>query len=226
MITITWTEAATSTSPVGGDTLSALPNALELDILEMETYDVVSTVTEHTVEEGAAITDHQIPQLDRVRFDVMVSDSPVSVAQGLLGTAFQAQKSGSVVLLSPDLSKAEIAFDTLHRLCREGIEVDIIGLRREIEGWIITSVTSDRRVDTAGALVASIAAQEVATAKLTEVSAPSPRVERVRPASNAGQQVTQTAGDSAVSTDPVYRDTGTQSLREDFYNTETGEPVL
>ncbi len=226
MITITWSEVSTLTAPTGGDTVSSLPGALELDILEQETYEVSSMVTEHTVEDGAAITDHQIPNLDRVRFDVMVSDSPVSISQGLLGTSWAPQKNGTTILISPDLLKSEIAFDTLHRLCQEGIEVDIVGLQRDIEGWLITSVTADKKVDTSGALVASVVAQEVAVAKLTEVDAPSPRVERVRPSTDTGQQVTQVAGDSGIPSGSISRDTGTQTLREDWYNTETGVPVL
>lgn len=216
MITITWTETSSATSPFGGDILSSLGSALELDILEQETYDVASMVTEHTIEEGAANTDHQVPMLDRVRFDVVVSDSPVSVAQGVLGTSFQAYKGGATVLISPDSSKAEYAFDTLHRLCREGIEVDIIGLRREIEGWLITSVSSDRRVDTAGALVASITAQEMVTATLTETTAPSPRVERVRPSTDAGQQAASAVGTSAVSNAPADRAAALDSIQDDY----------
>lgn len=223
MITIMWSEVSSTTAYAGGDIISALPGALELDILEAETYEISSTVTEHTIEDSAAITDHQVPQLDRVRFDAMVSDSPLSADQGLLGTAYQTQKNGTVVLISPPTSRASLAFDTLHRLCREGIEVDIIGLRKEVKGWILTSVTCERRVETSGALVASIAAQEVVTATLTEIEAPSPRVERARPPTNAGQQVTQAAGDSTVSPDPADRDTGTQSLMDDYYTTQLDE---
>lgn len=223
MITITWSEVSSTTAYTGGDIISALPGALELDILEAETYEISSLVTKHTIEDSAAITDHQVPQLDRVRFDAVVSDSPLSVDQGLLGTAFQTQKNGTVVLISPNTSRASLAFDTLHRLNREGIEVDIIGLQKEVKGWIITDVTCDRRVETAGALVVSIAAQEVVTATLTEIEAPSPRVERARPSTDVGQQVTQVAGDSTVSTDPAGRDTGTQSLMDDYYETQLDE---
>lgn len=223
MITITWSEVSSSTAYTGGDIVSALPGALELDILDAETYEISSLVTEHTVEDGAAITDHQVPQLDRVRFDAYVSDSPVSVDQGLLGTAFATQKNGATVLISPDTSRADLAFDTLHRLCREGLEVDIIGLRKEIKGWIITSITCDRRAETAGVLYATIVAQEIVTATLTEIAAPTPRVERVRPSVDTGQQVTQAAGDSVVSSDPAGRDTGTQSLMDDYYESQLDE---
>lgn len=226
MITITWSETAVSRAPAGGDVLSTLPSALELDILEAETCDVISTVTEHTIEDGASITDHQVPQLDRVRFDVMTSDSPMSVSQGLTGTGFRGLESGQTVLISPDIRKSELALDTLQRLCREGIQVNIIGLRKEIADWIITSVTADRRTETTGALVASITAQEVVTTKLSEVEAPAPMVERVRPRSSAGQQVPRNAGSGTVDTTAAGRDTGTQSVLEPFYNTETGEPVL
>jgi hypothetical protein len=226
VITITWAEISTTTAPEGGDTVSALPGVLELDILEQETFELSSMVTEHAVEDGTAITDHQVPNLDRVRFDVVVSDSPISVEQGLLGTAYQSLTNGTTVLVGPNLLKSEVVFDTLDRLRREGIEVDIIGLQQEIQGWLITSVTADRRVDSAGAPSYSIVAQEKEVAKLTEVEAPSPRVERVRPSSNTGQQATQVAGDSTISNNPIFRETSNETLREDWYNTETGEPVL
>jgi len=226
MITITWSEISNTTAYTGGDILSSLPGVLELDILEQETFEISSVVTEHAVEDQAAITDHQVPNLDRVRFDCVVSDSPMSVEQGLLGTAWQGYVGGATVLVGPNTLKSEIVFDTLQRLCHEGIEVDIIGLQQEIKGWIIVSVTPDRRVEMAGAPTYAIVAQEVAVAKLTEVEAPSPRVERVRPSTNTGQQATQAAGNSTVSSNPVNRDTGTQSLQEDWYNTETGVPVL
>jgi hypothetical protein len=220
MITVTWSETSTTTAAAGGDTVTSLPGVLELDILEQETFEGTATVTEHAVEEGAAITDHQVPNLDRVRFDVVVSDSPISVRQGLLGTTYGSLPGGATVLVGPNLLKSSVVFDTLQRLLREGIEVDIIGLQQDIQGWLITSVTTDRRVDTSGALVASIVAQEVVEAKLVEVAAPSPRVERVRPSSNTGQQATQVAGDSVVSSDPDDRAGALQSCRDDFYETQ------
>lgn len=229
MIEIRWVEEETRQLPEGGDAAMDFDfGLLALDIVEGDSYEVTSLVTEHSVESREQITDHQVPQLDRVSVDVVVGESPASrtIGEGTTMSEVRLSTGTTVSVITAPEGTTRIAdiFDSLRRLCREGIAVDVDGLRRPIEGWMIEAISSSRDVQTAGALTCTISLVEVSVAATSEVDAPSPRVERARPAAARGQGGTTAAGDSAVAPEPQYRETATESIREDFYNTETGEP--
>ena len=227
MITISWVEESTGQLPEGGDAFNFEFGTLNLDIAEADNYEVASLVTEHSVEGREQINDHHVPQLDRASVDVVVSESPSArtIGEGTtisdieLGTG----KSASVITVPDGTTRTADIFDELRRLTKDGVEVDVEGLRRPIEGWLIESVSSPRSVETAGALICTLAFVEVSIASVSEVDAPSPRVERGRQGRDRGRQRPSEAGASNVSPDPTFRDTGEQSLREDWYNTQTGE---
>ena len=224
MIEVNWMEQSTRQLPEGGDATDHEFGQLFLDLVETDSYDVLSLVTEHSVEGREQITDHQVPQLDRVSLDVVVSDSPSgqAVCEGVAMSEHQLSTGASVSLItSPEgTTRAADAFEELRRLCREGVEVDVDGLRRPIEGWLIEAVSSPRDINTAGALTCTISLVEMSVAATSEVDAPSSRVERARPAVAAATHPPSTHYEPAGATTQSVQET-----RSDFFDTETGEPV-
>ena len=229
MIRLYWTEAQTSREPDGGDAVDLEFGLLVLDILEAESYEISSMITEHSVESREQITDHQVPQIDRVSVDVVVSERVSSLDLGVDGASRSTVDLGggrsATAITAPDgTTRTADAFDTLRRLCREGLEVDVQGLRRDLEGWLISSVSDRRDTQTAGALTCTITLQEVSTASASEIDAPAPRVERARRNSNRGRQRGRETSDAEVSGDPEDRASDVERIREDFgWDPETGE---
>lgn len=229
MIGIYWRERRTRELPEGGDATTYELGELLLDIAENDDYQVASLITEDAVEAREQITDHQVPQLDRASVTVVVSNSPLD-ADPDNGFDFEdvslpSGRSARVLTSAGDTIRGDDAFTTLRRLCREGIDVDVEGLRRPLEGWLIGNLSSPRSVGDAGTLVCTISFQEVSVAAASETDAPSPRVERGRSRRDRGRQQPQVAGDSTVDAGPQSRDTAMEALRSDLYDTETGEPL-
>jgi len=209
MILISWSERDSRALPEGGDADSITTTLLELDIAEQDAYDVATTVTSHAVEVGVPITDHVIPAQDRVTFTAYISDrqSSTRIVEGSrhgetdIGGGLKA----TGIVVPEGTSRITDVHSTMRRLCREGIAVDVDGLRRPLEEWIIESVSSPRNVETSGLLAMDVTLVEVRYAEAEEVEAPSPRVERGRRNRNRGRQATGSSETDEVSTAPEDR---------------------
>jgi hypothetical protein len=210
MIDLYWIENETAQLPDGGDRETSVVGMLSLDIVEQDTYDVETTITAHAVEEGVAISDHIIPQQDRVTVTAIVSgrQSTTRLLEGAKAGTFQladgSEATGIIVPAGTD--RRGDVHTTLRRLCREGIEVDVEGLRRPIEGWLIERLSSPRSIENAGVLVCDMTLVEVRFADVEEVDAPSPRVERGRRRQDRGRQSTDGDEDGSASNDPSDRE--------------------
>ena len=210
MIEIYWTEQRSRQLPEGGDSEELTIELLQLDIAEQDTYDVATEITSHAVEAGVPISDHATPQQDRAMVTVMVSgrQSTTRFVEGTRAGSFDAQDdiTGAGIIV-PDNDRVGEVHTTLRRLCREAIEVDVDGLRRPIEGWLIESVSSPRNVETSGLLVCDISLVEVRYAETEDVEAPSPRVERGRRSRNRGRQQSSPSPspEEPVSSEPEER---------------------
>lgn len=209
MITIWWSESDTRALPEGGDATSMTVSRLDLDIVESDSYTVESIVTAHAVESGVQITDHVMSQQDRAVFTVVVSSRQSStsfVENTRFGTVDIGGGNEALGLIVPEgTNRVGDVHDILRRLCRDGIEIDVDGLRRPIEGWLIESCSSPRSVDTAGTLVCEMAIVEVRYAETEEVDAPSPRVERGRRRRDQGRQPTEETSNETMSNEPAQR---------------------
>jgi len=165
---------------------------LDLDIVEQDNYEVSASATAHAVETGVPITDHVIPAQDRITATVCVSGRQSSTlfvegaSAGSMDLSDGVKATGIVVPEGTD--RIGDVHATLRRLCRDAIDVDIDGLRRPIEGWIIERVSSPRTIETSGLLVVDLALVEIRYAEIEEVDAPSPRVERGRRQRDRGRQ--------------------------------------
>lgn len=194
MIIIYWSEQKSSTLPEGGDSINVSVESLHLDIVDNDSYDVSSMVTTFAMESGVPITDHVLPNQDRVTFTAMISgrQSTTKLVTGAKVGSFDATDgvTGAGIIVPANTDRIGDVHETLRRLCREGTEVDVDGLRRPIEGWIIETVSSPRTIETSGLLVVDVTIVEVRFADTEEVAAPSPRVERGRRRRDSGRQRT------------------------------------
>jgi hypothetical protein len=209
MIQIYWTEQESRALPAGGDSDELTFNLVQLDICEQDQYDVAATVTSHTVEDGVAVTDHVTPMQDRAAFTAYVSgrQSTTRLVEDARAGSIDLDGGVSVagIIVPEGTDRIGDVHATMRRLCRDGVLVDVDGLRRPIEEWLIESVSSPRDVETSGLLAMDVTLVEVEFAELEDVEAPSPRVERGRRSRNRGRQTPAASETDAVSSEPANR---------------------
>jgi hypothetical protein len=219
-VTIRWSSETNLRLPDGGDQAVAINESLVLDILTSENYEVTTQVTALVVEEGVPITDHVRPMQDRETLEVMVSESPtlITLVDGTTVEDIELPGGGvaSVITVPEDTTRTADAFETLRTLSRDGVRVDVEGLRRPVEGWLIETISAPRESETAGVLVCSMTLVELRVAEFEEVDAPSPRVERRRNRRDNGRRTLQernNASTDAVSADPENRSEALAALQ-------------
>jgi hypothetical protein len=217
-VTIYWDRESTITDPEGGDTIVTESGDLTFDVLVSETYSMLATVTSHAVEEGAPITDHINVQQDRESMELIISDSPMDVAM-VDGAAVTDLDLGngqvaSVLQVPDNTSRSADAFLTLRSLLSRGFLVDVEGARRPMEGWVIESVSTPRRVEDTGALVCTVSFVEIRTATFEEIDAPAPRVERARNRRDQGRNNAQEGADGTAANSPGSRSSVLNNLAE------------
>lgn len=229
---IYWQRQQSRQLPEGGDAVDLELGLLVLDMVDRDQYDVGSDITDHSVGSVSQITDHQIPKNDRVMVTCWVSDSPTSAtgADDAEQTSIDlpSGRSASVITMPEGTRRTDDAFDTLRRLTREGIPVDVYGLRRPVEGWMISDVSTSRSAGDSGALIVSISLRAFSVASTEETEAPSPRVERGRPRRDRGRQRAASTGDDETTIDPDAAggwDSGSQSIQGAVIDYDTGEPL-
>lgn len=218
MLEISWATNETVQDPGGGDIQSLTFGVLELDIVESDSYDVSSTLTSHAVEEGIPVSDNSDLHPDRYSVTVYVSDRPASLnlVDGTTRAAIELANGQSASAITPPTgtTRTADAFDTLRELIRNATLVDVAGARRELEGWVLESMSAPRTTDDAGVLVCSLNFVEYRTVVFQDVDAPSPRVARGRRQNNQGTQTPATDGDetATASTDPRLRSIADRGL--------------
>ena len=215
MIRIQWSTNSTIRDPdIGGDTIVMDFNEIVIDASLAETLDIGATATEHAVESGQDVTDHVHPGLRRVVLDCIVSNTPtnpsihndirlstVELPATSIFSIRQPTKIGEsprqetrnvparriTAYAYPEIDRPREVVDALTPIILAGQDVDIIGLRLgDLEGWVITNISPV--IETTDAVRFSLSAQEMRTVTINEVEAPSPRVERARPRTDAGNQ--------------------------------------
>lgn len=210
MMTITWASSDTVQLPEGGDSSTMEFGRLDLDIVEQDSYDVAASITSHAVESGISITDHMRPEQDRATVTALVSGRQSTLTLGIDGVMAGSIDLGdgataTGIVVPEGLDRIGDVHTTLRQLCRDGTEVDVEGLRRPIQGWLIERVSSPRTVEDSGLLVAEITFVEVRYADTEEVDAPSPRVERGRARRDTGREQVTPVADEDVEADPADR---------------------
>lgn len=179
MIEISWQVQEVLTAHDGGDILEATYEDLIIDAAEGERHDASAEPTEHPVEEGAAISDHVQPNLDRLSLECVVSNYPT----------------GRVLDRITDAGgdRALNTWQQLRTLMHSGTRVDIETSLRLYEGMVIKAVSAPRDAKSGQALRFTLDAQELRTVTTEEVEAPAPREERGRQQMDRGRQSTEDA---------------------------------
>ena len=198
-ITIYWDRQVFTRNWEGGDVANSIVTNIELDVLASETMSLSSTLTEHPIDEGSPVADHIIPSSETIELEVLHSQSPTHLR--VENAAMRDVGSASVITIDPEVDRVGEAIDVLRDLVKNGAEINVEGLRRDVEGWVITDVSLPQTVETADLLTASITLREVRKASLQEIDRPAPRVERGRRNTNNGRQAPENTG----STETVNR---------------------
>ena len=216
-LTIYWSETTEWRNPYGGDTEELTVGQLDLDIVESDSFDMASNITAHAMEAGVPVTDHIRPEQDRASCTVNVSgrQHTTTFVEGATHGTVELEDGTEIagIVVPEDTDRIGDCLTSLRRLCRDGIEVDVDGLQRPIEGWAIERVSAPRTMETAGLLVCDIAFVELRFAELEEADAPSPRVERGRRRRDQGRAGTEEGEDEDVSNSPANRAESTERLR-------------
>ena len=169
MISISWDLFSTRTAVEGGDTLETDSGILLLDGTVSERYEVFSEATEHPIERGAAVSDHVRPLLKRLTLECIVAAEPTNV------------------VLQLDENRPTLVRDEIDRLIREGIPVEIetsVGL---FQSFLLLGRSESRDWSSGDGLRFSLEARELRIVETETVSAPAPRIERVRPSVARGR---------------------------------------
>lgn len=206
MLTLSWFTDATIQSPEGGDIATMDYGELRLDMVDTDTYTCTTTYSSHAVEAGIAVMDSADPQPDIYTATVYLSERPASigVSPGAIVQPVTLADGTSIarIVPTPGTTRKVDAHAVLRRLVREATLVYVEGAIREMEDWVISSVSAPRTADDAGALVCTIELVEWKVTTFADVDAPSPRVERGRRRSDQGTQTPETT-DTPEATAPV-----------------------
>lgn len=120
-----------------------------------ETHTLVSTITDHPVEEGFNVTDHSRPEPERVSLRCFVSNTPLSteqvarsIRQGIVAFTTSASDSRNLSVKGID-GRGRATFDQLERMRVNGELLKVVTTLRtyaksDTEGMMIESLTIPR----------------------------------------------------------------------------------
>jgi len=164
-------------------------DALHFDAVLNESVTITATPTRHSVEEGAAITDHVQDDPDRVRLDVFVSGSPIADVNGV-GVVTQVTDTGagfsaSVLRTPANFDPVRNTMRTLERLKKEATLVDVATHARYCASMVITEASSSPKGDSSQIQITLESIRVVSTGR---TQAPQPTQPRDKPAKTTGAQ--------------------------------------
>lgn len=181
--------------------------SLKFDATVSDSHESTATITEHPVEEGAAISDHIRPDLDRVSLQVVVSNKPITAPtdhnDGVSGTN-QAVELGSsrgespiraqVLVFDGALTRVRSVYEELLDLKNRAVPVRVLTSLREYEDMAIARVSPIREAVSGNSLVATVDFKQVLVVSSEIVAAPEPREPRGNPNEEKGRENTTDGG--------------------------------
>lgn len=160
---------------------------ISFDAVVRDSHESTATVTEHPVEQGANISDHVRPDLDRVVLEAIVSNTPITQpvsqadgATGAPGDVDLINRDGDtigaarVLLFDGEFDRVRSVYDELRRLKDTGTVVDIITSLREYDSMIIRAVNPQRDASSGSLLRIQIEATQIRIVESEIVEAPVP----------------------------------------------------
>jgi len=174
------------------------------DATVRDTHEASATITEHPVEEGANISDHVRPDLDRVTLSVVVSNkpivSPVDHNDGVRGSQQPVELTGpdgellaraNVLVFDGPMTRVRSVYEELLDLMKRGVPVGLLTSLREYENLGLTRVSPIREAESGDALVATVELKEVRVVSSEIVEAPEPREPRGNTQRERGRENTE-----------------------------------
>lgn len=210
-ITITWETVQNLLDPEGGDLRETRINGIVVDLITKESLSIESEISRKPSEIGMPHSDAKLRKPRVFDLECMVSNHPRDAEE--VGASHESidlpsGRSASVVVYTEEQRRVDRAIQALTALCDGHVEVDIEGLMIDVEKWQISSFSPERTSDITEAIMFGLRVEEILKAQLTEIQAPSPRVERGRRRRDRGTQTATPAPGSentTVSNNPQGR---------------------
>lgn len=205
MLRISWSTQTLAFAENGDLTSAAVEHTLGFDAVTKEIHAWSATLTEHAVEEGAALSDHKLVHGDKLTLEVEVTNTPLGApppsGYGDDGAPVVASSDkgvnvpATVVQFSRAFDRVGDVEVTLHRLIHEETLVTISTTKRTYYQMALVDVTAPRDQPHAGdAYKFTIDASAVRVAETQLIGSPEPREPRGRSGSSSGAQESQEEG--------------------------------
>jgi len=195
VLTLEWTDGS------GG------PQSIDFDASERETYEGAAEVTEHVVEEGAAIADHVRAGNETATFEAWVSNTPITVPSTQMDGTTGSLRALEVRVGTQSFSAVTLQFggafdrvravDALLRALKDaGQRLTVVSGFRTIESCVIERYHVDRDAESGTALHLSLDVKKVRVVTTQTVCVPPvPARRRGQRQQNRGAQPTQAPPD-------------------------------
>ncbi len=178
--------------------------AVELDASISEAHRSLAEITTNPVEVGFNVTDHIRAQPARLTIRGVVSNSPLG-RPGLL--------------LAPDPTRAEDAYQTLRDLQARGELLTVATTLRDYTSMALRAVDVDRSPETGDVVMMSIELTEVriVTSDTVDIDPSLLVVKRVKKSSSRGKKNTKPAPPKSEEPDPNDNRTALKKIKERFF---------
>jgi hypothetical protein len=192
---------------------SAIIDALVLDASIKEEHIAEVEVTDHPVEQGAAVTDHARPKPEEVTIEGVVSNTPLNHFQTLRAESrdgYTWQTSAAVNSVRGMPGAAESAYQQLRDLRDKPRLVTIVTALRTYDSMVMTSlkVPRDSQIGDVLRFEAKFKQVRVVTNAVTVVAT---KVNKTKPQQKLGSKPTTTVAASTPIGGPNYRNLVTQA---------------
>lgn len=230
MIQLAWSTEALTETVSGDQVFEGQEHLLEFDAVPQLTAAFSAVVTEHPVERGAPLSDHKIPNLERLTLQGVVTNAPITSPPPsgfgpLQGPQGQRDKTGvgaTALVFTESFDRISDVLSSLRRLVQEPIIVTVTTPDRVYESMTVVSVSvpQDTPDDSRTVLVDLMQYNEV---DVSLVDAPEPREPRGQRAQDSGSQETEeeeeATEDSGAGQSALARaaDAGVSAFREGGY---------
>lgn len=179
--TLTWTEK-------NGELRS-----LDTDAVLREGSTRIAEVTENPVERGADVSDHIRPKTDTLILEFIITNTPIRVpetnADGVSGTTRKTEN-GVVLVFSGEFDRVGSVYQTLKRVCEEGLLWQIYSGLTVYSSFALEQVQAERDQKAGTSAKFTCTFKRVRIVSTRQVSIPVRR-RRVRPNQPRGVQQTE-----------------------------------